>query len=580
MQNLSSLVEGGIRRYGRFADRPASVNPLDESSGTPRALRRLRLKEWIGFTLVHPGLFSSLIMQDANYLASSEIYAYDRARRALHQHAANARGGSLRLPQDLPGASPAFSKPGYLLRYDFSPVPGRHRLRIDIAATARAPAFAGDLELHADQASLPLSVSSRLPGGKMYTHKALFPAEGTLRVGDAEFVFDPSRDLAILDEHKSFLPYRTTWLWGTFGTHAAGGPVGANFIARPEVPGQQEESCLWTPGACEPLADIAFERREPADPLSSWRVTSRDGRLNVTFEPEGRKDVRHQLGVFAIDYFQLFGHYRGTAGSHWLDGAHGVCESFRARLLHVHLGFAVGAVGLDGLQLVPAGVLLDGFGVPGFEQVDEAGVLCRRGLDALRQVGEHRGPDPVQAQVGRLEQFEQVGVGAAGHDRGVQAAVQLAEPQDVAGLGDLIHLGGHLPQPGHVRDAQVPARVGGGGAFQDRERHHLLLPHGVVHGRDDRANVGTEPHPALGLEPPQCLPHRDRADTQLTGERVDVQPRLGRMRAGVDPVPENRIGPLLLVHSTRAYADLLWLHHYCVGFSATQWFTHSPRPST
>jgi len=46
--------------------------------------------------------------------------------------------------------------------------------------------------------------------------------------------------------------------------------------------------------------------------------------------------VRHQLGIFAIDYFQLFGHYRGTvrgaSGSHEVDGAHGVCESMKARL--------------------------------------------------------------------------------------------------------------------------------------------------------------------------------------------------------------------------------------------------------
>ena len=332
MQDHFSLVEHGIRRYGRFATRPATVNPLDESSRTPRALRRLRLKEWIGFTLIHPELFSSLIMQDANFLASSETYAYDRARRALYQHAANARGGSLRLPTELPDAKPMFAKPGYLLRYDFAAGPGRHRLRIDIAATDKAPAFSGELELYADRASEPLSVSSRLPGGKMYTHKALYPAEGVLRVGDAEFVFDPSRDLAILDEHKSFFPYRTTWLWGTFGTQVDGGPLGANLVARPEVPGEQEESCVWSPGACEPLADIVFEQRKPADPLSSWHVTSRDRRLDVTFEPEGRKDVKHQLGVFAIDYFQLFGHYDGTVAGHPVDGAHGVCESFRARL--------------------------------------------------------------------------------------------------------------------------------------------------------------------------------------------------------------------------------------------------------
>jgi hypothetical protein len=139
VHDRSSLVEHGVRRYGRFVTRPASVNPLDESGRTPRAVRRLRLKEWIGFTLSHPGVYSSLIMQDANYLASSEIYAYDRERPALYRHAANARGGSLRLPEELADARPVFRKPGDLLRYEFSADAEPHRLRVGIAATAKAP---------------------------------------------------------------------------------------------------------------------------------------------------------------------------------------------------------------------------------------------------------------------------------------------------------------------------------------------------------------------------------------------------------------------------------------------------------
>ena len=336
MPDPDSLVEGRVRRYGRFAARPASVNPLDEFTGLSRRLRRLRLKEWIGFTLVHPDWYSSLIMQDANYLASSEIYAYDRRSGALHQHAANGRGGSLAMPDRLAGGHCSFQRRGYKLAYYFAAGPGRqHTLQLDIAATQTAPAFQGELELDAGHSSAPLSVSSRLPGGRMYTHKAIFPAAGVLRVGDQKIAFDGTRDLAIIDEHKSMLPYRTTWLWGTFALRTADGIVGANAVDRPEVPGQEEESCLWTPGRCEPLAEIEFEQHAGgAD--APWHIFSRDGRLDVTLEPEGRKQVRHQLGIVAIDYFQLFGHYRGTVRganrAYPIEGAHGVCESMAARL--------------------------------------------------------------------------------------------------------------------------------------------------------------------------------------------------------------------------------------------------------
>jgi hypothetical protein len=40
MADPESLVAGRVRRYGRFAERPASVNPLDEITGVNRMLRR------------------------------------------------------------------------------------------------------------------------------------------------------------------------------------------------------------------------------------------------------------------------------------------------------------------------------------------------------------------------------------------------------------------------------------------------------------------------------------------------------------------------------------------------------------
>jgi hypothetical protein len=330
------LVVAGIRRYGRLPARPTVVDPLAEYQGLARARRRLRLKEWVGFTLLHPEVYSSLILQDAHYLASSEIYVYDRTATVLHQHAANARGGSLNLPHNLMDNSCAIDRPGYHVAYDFSEHTGRHHIKVDVAATGEAPAITADLTLDATAASAPLSVSSRLPGGQMYTHKALYPVSGTLQFGDTSVVFSPERDLAVLDEHRSLLPYRTRWVWGTFAMPTEDGAVGANFVNRPEIIGQPEESCLWTPGTCEALADVRFHK-QGGDSTAPWLITSADGRLDVVFTPEGRKTVRHRLGVVAIDYFQMFGRYAGTLRAE--DGSvivvkdvHGVCESMDARM--------------------------------------------------------------------------------------------------------------------------------------------------------------------------------------------------------------------------------------------------------
>lgn len=332
---MTHLVDNGNRLEGRFEERPVDVNPLDAFTGVARRLKWLRLKEWVGFTLVHPDLWSSLIVQDAHYLASAESYVCDRATGHLAQYAATKRGGSVGMTGELFGSRFGFRSKGYQLEYAFDKPGGTHRIRVDIAATKEQPALTGELELDDGGASAPLSVSAPLPGGDIYTHKVIYPASGVLRRGDTEFTFDGSRDFAILDEHKSFLPYRTKWMWGTFAARDGDGIVGSNFCERAISPGAEDESCLWTPHAAEELSGVVFER-ESGDPLSPWRARSADGGLDVRFEPAGRKEVRHQLGLFAIDYFQLFGTWSGTLRGadreYSVDQAHGVCESMNARL--------------------------------------------------------------------------------------------------------------------------------------------------------------------------------------------------------------------------------------------------------
>ncbi|MDR1186955.1 MAG: DUF2804 domain-containing protein [Bifidobacteriaceae bacterium] len=335
MINADSLVESGRRHYGRFASTPLA-NPIEAYPRQWRAWADWRTKEWAGFTLTHPELFSSMILQDAKYLASSEIYVYDWASGDLAQHATNAAGGSLGLPQDLLHSTVAIHTSGYRIAYNFEPA--RVRVMVRIEPEDEVPGINANLTLDAAHASPPLVVSAKLPGGRhatMYTNKIIFPASGVIEVGGRRYEFDPSRDFAILDEHKSRLPYRTEWTWGTFAMPVPGGFLGANLASRPQFPDQEEESCLWTPRAAEPLRDISFEPLGSSE-LAPWAIRSADGRVDVTFTPEGAKGVNHQLGLAAIVYQQRFGSYAGTiradGADHEFEGVHGVLEHMNARM--------------------------------------------------------------------------------------------------------------------------------------------------------------------------------------------------------------------------------------------------------
>jgi hypothetical protein len=335
MAQISHLVESGGRHYGRFATTPVA-NPLDAYSGLRRGWENFRLKEWAGFTLTHPEIYSSMILQDAKYMATSQLYVFERDTGRLTERAGAGAGGSIGLPTELAKAKVGLKARGYQVAYNFEP----HRVRVmaRVGPKDGLPGIEANLTLDPAHASPPLVVSAPLPGeagAALYTNKVIYPASGVLVVGDRIYRFDPARDFAILDEHKSHLPYHTTWTWGTFALPVAGGHMGANFATRPQFPDREEESCLWTPDAAEPLSSISFERLGEGE-LAPWSVRSEDGRLDVTFAPEGAKDVSQQFGVAAISYWQRFGLYsgvlRGERHTQKFEGVHGVLEGMRARL--------------------------------------------------------------------------------------------------------------------------------------------------------------------------------------------------------------------------------------------------------
>jgi len=337
-QTVELLAAPGARAWGRFADRPRVVRPADEFPGRIRhALQDWRTKEWVGFTLVHPELYGSMIVQEAKYLASSELYVCDAASGELHEHSGSMKGGTVGLPADLlHGGRVRFADPRrhYRLEVDFDEDAGHHTVFVEIGASDRAAAISCELVLRTRGASGPLAVSTPLQrGAAMFTYKRAFPAAGTLRVGDREFAFDPARDLAIVDEHRTHLPYWTHWIWGTFASIGPDGVVGANLCVRDQL-GEDEESCLWLGGAAEPLEELAFTATG-SHPLAPWAVASEDGRVELMFTPAGRKGVKKELLVAAIDYTQLYGTYAGVL--HGADGpvpiedVHGVLELMEMR---------------------------------------------------------------------------------------------------------------------------------------------------------------------------------------------------------------------------------------------------------
>lgn len=323
------LVEDGRQRLGRFHGPPVHANLLDAPYlRLPRPLRRLRLKEWQALQIATPDLFLNAALFDAKLLQLLQVKIYDRARHTKHVHERQLRPGAFRLADHLAASSNAYRD---LLRFDNRLAEGRITLTLALPATRRCPVITGDLTIHTHLgASQIVSLPFRSAG--MYSHKGLFPVEGTLTIGAHTHTLTPRSALALLDDHKGYYPYIMRWDWVTAATHADGHALGFNLTRNQcRDPDTFNENCAWIDDRIGRLPAVTFERTP-----ERWRIRDRDGRVDLDFHPTVPGDVRLNALIIESRYRGPFGHFTGRLSPEGLspltiDNWFGMGEEFWLR---------------------------------------------------------------------------------------------------------------------------------------------------------------------------------------------------------------------------------------------------------
>ncbi len=338
LDTTDPLVTDGIMRLGVFSKPFRSMNLLDAlilGGRSMRWFRRLRLKEWVGFGIVHPDLYCSMIIQDAKYLASSAFYAYNRHTGEFIEHSAVIWDRSVKISSNPWNDHCRLNKRGYFMEFYNHLDAGRHHIRLDISGSSYKPAIRADLTLHQDISSIqPLVVSLPLePNHYMYTHKAPLEVEGNLCIGDNQVKFDSSRDLANLDEQKAYYPYHARWQWATFTARDEQNRVIALNIANQMFKDQSNcnENAIWIDGQLSLLSSAQFDF-DPSKPEKTWSIKEKSGNVELFFTPDGGKFEKRNLGIARIDYYQMFGCFQGflvdnDGNKHLVRDYYGVAEN-------------------------------------------------------------------------------------------------------------------------------------------------------------------------------------------------------------------------------------------------------------
>ena len=277
-------------------------------------MRNARMKEWQHFAIIHPDVYITMAIVDAKLASTSFLCVFDRKTGELIEHDRMATSAATTLPDQLFDGRFEFSSRGYDIKVRNRLVEKHHRLEFKVGVVGAPKSVFGELKLLEDL-DVVSPLVAMLPLGKnrpFYTHKVPCPIEGELLIGDRQVVFDPKRDLALVDVHKAYYPMHTIWRWGTFAGYLPDGRiVGANLthnvIKDDET---SNENALWLGDKIERLSAARFEI--PDNPMDDWKVSTTDGRVSLSLHPEGIRKALTRIGPVKSQYLQPFGKYSGV----------------------------------------------------------------------------------------------------------------------------------------------------------------------------------------------------------------------------------------------------------------------------
>ena len=309
------VEKDGTINFGTFRTPFHNANILDaslysSSSQVPAFWKKFRLKEWQHFGIVTPTHYFGMVIFDAKFMGVSFFYAYDRMENKRFEHSMQ---GVSRVAGQVYDDCCEFKKSGYRLRFENRLKDGFHKIMIDIEGRKNMPSVKGEIKVFEDLNTIePLvQVSPVTAFRPFYTHKVAAPAEGTIMLGAKEIKIDRKRDVALLDEQKTYYPYSSFWKWSTAAGYNEYGELLAFNLCQNMITDDEDfnENCMWVDGKiyCLKAARFKFEK----DIMRPWEVKTTDGCLDLLFTPSGQRSEKINAGIIVSDFHQPFGMYNG-----------------------------------------------------------------------------------------------------------------------------------------------------------------------------------------------------------------------------------------------------------------------------
>jgi hypothetical protein len=181
------------------------------------------------------------------------------------------------------------------------------------SVSAKISAGAGiNAELSLIKSEEPLCCSSRVGmGGFNYTHKeAGIPARGVISLEGKKWEIKENESSGVFDYTFGYLARNTFWNWAAGGgSDLSGNRIGFNLVQGINETGFTENA-FWINGRII-KTDVMDFRYNDTDLLKPWKIESNDGKVDISFYPEGERSADINIGLVASRFHQPFGKFGG-----------------------------------------------------------------------------------------------------------------------------------------------------------------------------------------------------------------------------------------------------------------------------
>lgn len=272
-----------------------------------------REKRWLYVGIYTEDVIIGLAIVNASYVGNAFCYVYDRKRDILwEQERVIPLAKGIRVDRGLHKGIVSYKTPTEKIYIETDLEQGKRFVDVQLKSEGR------DIDIRVEiidsiKKSPPLQVLTPTSAEDFtFTHKNVgLPVLGSVRLGNVRYEFDPEKDSAVIDYTIGFPARETFWNWASAtGRLDDGRWIGLNLVA-PIFDSENNENAFWIGGDWIKVSGVTFEY-DPKKPMEKWKISSKDGILDLCFEPSGRRvqDLNYQVVVSRFQ--QPYGVFIGT----------------------------------------------------------------------------------------------------------------------------------------------------------------------------------------------------------------------------------------------------------------------------